>query len=91
MMSNRMRNIHSHIAMFHDSYVPLTKPELNLHAHVEVIHYCENAHLLRCESEHSKCLCNLLSGGLGNKSIALQSQIGHQFESISHTSRYRRF
>ena len=34
-----------------DSYIPLTVPQLNLCTYIGIVYYCENAHLLRHESE----------------------------------------
>ena len=34
-------------------YVPFTEPRLKLCMQVGVVHYCENAHLLRHRSEHT--------------------------------------
>ena len=64
-----------YIAMPLDSYIPLTELHLKLCTQMAVLHYCENAHLLRHRSEHTCASHSLLSDGFGNKSIALQNKI----------------
>ena len=85
---NKYTQVHveySYIAMSPDPYVPLKESQHNLHTCMGVVHYCENAHLLRHRSEHG-----ILSNGFSNKSNALQSQICNYPETQSYNSRCRR-